>query len=552
MSPAWGLRGHLPPAELHCFPVSSLPHAASADPSETDELYDAFLSHSSTDRPAVRRIQRFLEAYSFGSPRRALRVFRDYSDLPSGELNHQFEEALAQSRFLLVASSPAAAESKWVDHEIRTFETIHRDPTRICVVVVKGSVGQEILGPLKQRDYLRHDLTGGWFLGIPRLRTRIELLRILATLTGQSMRTLARWHFWRTLRNWSLWCLATFIILLPVIIYALQSVRIWNRIDVVGDRGRSVFPVYAEVEGGAIELAYRFRGQGPQGFRNYFFQTGDALGKPIQGSFSKGFNSHTRLLPESLLPPLTGLKLPPSSSYRNITNRNPATWAFLGRPLPDVSIVVQPMTLTEEEQSQAKDDEVEFGYPVPPSKSSVIVTQSGGQTHLCLVEDLNPYWAERDGNGNPSSPSKGLAIVVDPDLGMWLGVSGWDARSSGGLWHSGDGGRTWNRVDGFESVTSLGIRSEGDRKCIVVAESHFDRWIGMLLEPYPSRVVISGNNLQTWNIADAPPYGSRSEIEFAGTLSPGQEVFRIDGSLYRSAMVPRWKSLLRGEIGRRQ
>ncbi len=509
---------------------------------EHDGSYDAFLSHSSADRKAVSRVQAFLESYSFGTPKRRVKAFRDYSDLPAGELSHEIERALTASRFLIVVSSPAAADSRWVDKEVRAFDAIHRDPSRIAVAVLTGPTHVEVIQALTDREYLRHDLAKGWIFGIPRLRTRLELLRILAMVTGQSMRSLVRWHLLRTLRNWSF---ASLIALVPFVVFMFQQIAIWEQIPAISEHGR-VYAIAAEVhEGGddALSVTYRFRAQGPQGFRNYFAVTDYPSKSRGTSQIRDAFDTRRRLLPKAIVDRRVVTKCDRPIAFEALTGRKAAGEAFLGMPKEGHFVVVQPLALTQEELDEASDNMVEFSVPVPKSNGSVIVTVSPLGTTTCVVNDLNPIWQDRDGMGNPTSPSMGLPIVWDEQLGIWLGAPGWNAQSAGGLWRSLDLGRSWHRVGGFKSVNSVGVIVEDGSRCIVVLELHFDTWNGIILVPYPSRAVLSKDGGVTWIAAETPPFGSKSEIEFSGTLSTGCDVFRIDENLFQRKLVLRWQSL---------
>src|SRR3954471_21494782 len=80
-------------------------------------LYDAFVSYSHTkDKPVAAALQSVIQ--KLGKPwyrRRALRIFRDNTSLSATPgLWPSIEEALAQSRFLLLLASPEAAASPWV------------------------------------------------------------------------------------------------------------------------------------------------------------------------------------------------------------------------------------------------------------------------------------------------------------------------------------------------------------------------------------------------------------------------------------------------------
>src|SRR5258707_12966279 len=84
-------------------------------------LYDAFISYShAKDKPIAAALQSVVQ--KLGKPwywRRALRVFRDDTSLSATpHLWPTIEQALGESRFLILLASPEAAASPWVNKEI--------------------------------------------------------------------------------------------------------------------------------------------------------------------------------------------------------------------------------------------------------------------------------------------------------------------------------------------------------------------------------------------------------------------------------------------------
>jgi tetratricopeptide (TPR) repeat protein len=84
-------------------------------------LYDAFISYShAKDKPIAAALQSAVQR--LGKPwykRRALRLFRDDTSLAATpQLWPTIEQALGESRFLILLASPEAAASPWVDKEI--------------------------------------------------------------------------------------------------------------------------------------------------------------------------------------------------------------------------------------------------------------------------------------------------------------------------------------------------------------------------------------------------------------------------------------------------
>jgi hypothetical protein len=71
-------------------------------------------------------------------PQRLIPVFRDREELPtSSQLGDNLQKALQQSRYLVVICSPASAQSRWVEEEIRAFKGWHgRD--RIIALIASG------------------------------------------------------------------------------------------------------------------------------------------------------------------------------------------------------------------------------------------------------------------------------------------------------------------------------------------------------------------------------------------------------------------------------
>ena len=71
-------------------------------------------------------------------PERLIPIFRDREELPtSSQLGDNLQKSLEQSRYLVVICSPAGAQSRWVEEEIRAFKGWHgRD--RIIALIASG------------------------------------------------------------------------------------------------------------------------------------------------------------------------------------------------------------------------------------------------------------------------------------------------------------------------------------------------------------------------------------------------------------------------------
>jgi eukaryotic-like serine/threonine-protein kinase len=112
--------------------------------------YWAFISYSHRDKKWGDWLHRSLETYRVPKrlvgqptrdgirPNRLFPVFRDREELPvSSDLSGRVNEALAESRYLVVVCSPNAAQSLWVDQEIKFFKKLGRED-RVLSLIVGG------------------------------------------------------------------------------------------------------------------------------------------------------------------------------------------------------------------------------------------------------------------------------------------------------------------------------------------------------------------------------------------------------------------------------
>lgn len=117
------------------------------------KLYRAFVSYSHKDKAFGRWLHNRLETYRFPKdkvgavtgrgivPARLGRLFRDEWELGAADsLASTIEHALSNAQDLIVICTPAAAQSKWVDKEIRYFKA-HRPDGQVFAVIVDGSPG---------------------------------------------------------------------------------------------------------------------------------------------------------------------------------------------------------------------------------------------------------------------------------------------------------------------------------------------------------------------------------------------------------------------------
>ncbi|MGY1680665.1 TIR domain-containing protein [Geodermatophilus sp. SYSU D01176] len=101
--------------------------------------YDAFISYSRADADAAKRLKQAVERFATPWYRaRGRRVFLDTATLAgSGSLRSAIESALASSRALVLLTSTASRESRWVDEEV-TWWLRHRGTDHLHLAVLDG------------------------------------------------------------------------------------------------------------------------------------------------------------------------------------------------------------------------------------------------------------------------------------------------------------------------------------------------------------------------------------------------------------------------------
>ena len=114
--------------------------------------YDAFISYGHIDEPIAAALQRGLHTVGRRVGRlRASRVFRDSTDLAANPgLWPKLEDALRQSRHLIVLCSPQAASSVWVNKELEQWRSLRGAhtvlPVRTSATGTRDSQARDILG----------------------------------------------------------------------------------------------------------------------------------------------------------------------------------------------------------------------------------------------------------------------------------------------------------------------------------------------------------------------------------------------------------------------
>jgi hypothetical protein len=112
--------------------------------------YWALISYSHKDSAVADWLHKKLETYRVPRslvgapsrdgtvPERLIPIFRDREELPtSSQLGDNLKRSLEQSRYLVVVCSPAAAQSRWVEEEIRAFKG-WKGRDRIIALIASG------------------------------------------------------------------------------------------------------------------------------------------------------------------------------------------------------------------------------------------------------------------------------------------------------------------------------------------------------------------------------------------------------------------------------
>ncbi|MBI5368957.1 MAG: toll/interleukin-1 receptor domain-containing protein [Planctomycetes bacterium] len=510
-------------------------------------MFDAFLSYSSRDRAVVERIQHFIEDYRLRTAegkKRRLRVFFDRTDMRGGDLTEEIRGGLERSQALVLCASPAAVDSRWVRRELEDFRRFHQQP-RIAVVLLTGQ--ETLLQDLGTDAETRfHDLRRGRLGPLWRPRARLELLKLLAYLTGVDLRTLRNWWLRRTLaRGVLLGCvaaaLATGVLAIPV--------PGWERVPLADRRGE-VAPIASEMQGGKLWVAWRFQAGGERP-RNYIECQSFPVDQTSKSTLEKTFSLRGRLLPLKIASRVDEKEVRSklAAHYSEKTDEDPKTRPiWVGSPAAGWLVVVAPIEPSQEDAAKAEEESDEAAFTIPARGRSLVLVEHRGVVRTAAVAGLDPRWQERDAAGAPASPATGLPVAVSTDGSLWIGMPARPNYVSGGLWRTSDAGGTWEQLEDWTSVTSL-LAVRDPKPELWVAESHHSRWVRGLLQPKGARLVkldvASGKVIQV----SLPVISSRAEVELSGAGPDGHILVRIDEAIYRQGERPLWHWVLRA-LGR--
>lgn len=213
--------------------------------------YRAFISYSHQDEAWARWLQRALESYRFPKdlvgqparhgevPRRFRPVFRDREDFSSAtDLSAEVRRTLEDSDALIIICSPAAAASRWVNEEIRLFQSLGRGEDIHCVIVA-GDPSPEAGADDCFPPALRADRTEPLAVDVrPWADGRLlAKLKLLAGMLGLRLDELRRRDLQRRHRVWAI--SAGTALLVALVTSVLAVVAVQARIEAERERAEA-------------------------------------------------------------------------------------------------------------------------------------------------------------------------------------------------------------------------------------------------------------------------------------------------------------------------
>ena len=197
------------------------------DMEEKEYLYDAFISyrHAPLDSWVAGLLHKKLETYKLPKEmqkqlgRKGIsRVFRDHEELMSNpSLANELEQAVSNSKYLILICSLQTLKSEWVLHEVETFIRL-RDKEHILLLLVEGK-SIDIIPPVLKYREKRYTLENGQEVTVKeevqplaadirgkdkremRQKLSTEILRLISPILGCRFDDLKQRHKERTRRK---------------------------------------------------------------------------------------------------------------------------------------------------------------------------------------------------------------------------------------------------------------------------------------------------------------------------------------------------------------
>jgi len=483
--------------------------------------YDAFITYSHADGRAAGRVQAFLERYRLPGGRR-LRVYLDRTDIRSGDLGAEIRGALDGAGALILCCSAAAARSEWVARETAAFLAGPSRPA--AIVLVADDPPASIPEAFRHRELRYTDLRRAWRFGVLRPAARTELVRLVATVAGEELRTLIPWDRRRQVRRLAA-AIGSVALLAAGALAA--PVSTWSELPPPPSVQQSGYSIdAAEARGTELVVVTRMPPTSTRGYVDVWRSTSNETGK--SDWLERNFNPRSRLLPIAFAEPdLIGRAL------RTLgISGNGGLW--IGEPLPDHFVAML---------SEIPEDYTPLAGEALIGSSDVWVAAPGADVQHTRVDGLYAESVRPAGGARLFDVSTGIAAAWGSS-GIWIGVPISSSFSSpGGLWHSADGGASFQAIEGFRSVHSVLADEPAPGRVLVaeVARSAPPNTQVPVSTVRRSRIAV-GPAEGAWPEFPGPPHGDADVLELVGRIENEGLIVRVGQSLYEQTRVPlgRW------------
>lgn len=492
--------------------------------------YDGFISYSHEDVGEARRVQRYLEDYSLPVGRPRLKIYRDDTDIRSGSLPAELENALARSRTLIVLCSPGSARSEWVQSEIATFRS--DDSVRsIVLLLVKGQLEDSVPEALRNNDIRYSDIRNGWVLGLMLPRPQVEMVRIIASVADLELRDLIPWDKRRRQRNIAI---ASVVIIVTLAGAAFFPFKFSREVELPPNTQGQQTLEYCDIVDGRLVLTAREQSAG----RNksaYIDNALDTAGRSEEWLDGTQFMPARRIVHESAAPREWYGKLRSALDIKTFRQHartaaeqreqelNPHVW--LGEPEPGRFLILRAM----EPRAQEAADEHE-----PPPAGAVVVgigTKAGG-TSISVIDGLYPVEPSNSTLGRQSANFNHGLPAAAMNGTVWIGMPTRENGGIGGLWEYSDDNNTWTAMRVSGSVNSLLPNPETEQLLVAMAPGNWkgSGRSGVYAAGIRLTDVSAGKagNRDKWITLEKPPIPTESDVQFCGFLNGSTLLTRVD------------------------
>jgi hypothetical protein len=426
----------------------------------------------------------------------------------------------------------------------------------IVPVLVEGEPASAIPRSIATHRYV--DARGAWKFGWLRPAARDDLLRAVAAIAGEDLRSFIPWDRRRRRRRFAAVASVVFVVAIAGLLVPYEQRRAFGR---PADIPSVAVIEFCDVVDGKLLLAAReTHGRGTledPSFASYVAVHPDALARPKD----RQWIDRTDYLPAGRLlhtsagdgvrKRAAGIDVEP---LRREAAKALATWEltrpvpdalepgfWAGAPHPDVRVVLVAI-----KPSKLHPDAAEG----PPPASSVVAIRDGnGPLHVQLLEGLYPPPA-------PPRPlplrgvvlAHGLPMTVTADsvfIGMPLRADG----GVGGLWRWDRRERAWHRENfsgerAFPHGNVFSIVSDPGRPGRVLLSTASGEWVSAAQKGrYAAQMYERAGAGEQWRPLSPAPVDTDSQAQLCGFLADGTLLARVDQAIFASGPSNLWQVL---------